>query len=137
MSREAVDWRKLGPKLEDLSTPYVCGVCGEGGCKLWRSPGFNDGSPLRCVRCACESTGVDVAEIDRYGTRKDEIVPGDDLTVDTIGHYVPAIPFDDGSRYRSYTNVPAEELVWWSMLPTCPRVIDAEYVVVPEQRQLA
>lgn len=88
-----------------FSDSYVCSECCISGVKLWR--GYCHADTLLCALCA--------AAADKEG-RFSGVFPWDG---DTIGWYVPAVPYpDEDSNFYGYTSVPNEGVIAWYSLRT-------------------
>lgn len=81
---------------------YRCTMCGISGVRLYReSHTLADQVKLRCRACACNELGR-------------EPTPGPEHS---FGHFVAAVPTEDGETFWGYTSVPDAGVRWWDSLP--------------------
>lgn len=116
---------------------YHCSKCPAFGVKLWRQYQTSaDSIELLCATCAVtdqKKTG----RVSNFGRLRRDDDDDDHVDSDQIGWLVPAIPVETEEKpdtilnrvlsaikkeatfdYCGYTSVPAEGVVWWSLLPT-------------------
>lgn len=90
---------------------YICGNCGVGGVKLWRTLAFCASQvELRCVKC------MDCGEVDSEGYFLGDFKT-DQCTMKKLGSMLPAVPTEEEDTYWGYTSVPPDGVKWWRRLP--------------------
>ncbi len=100
--------------LDDI--PYVCGDCGAGGVKLWRSYSmFLRPGAYKCADCTAVYREADISTQHPDGWLLDK----DDRKTYIIGDWwVPAVQsLDDPEVIWGYTSIPTEDLVVWETMP--------------------
>jgi len=104
----------------DYSSPtvppeYRCSVCGAIHVKLWRE--YQAPKPrLLCASCALADQDRAIDGIDDAGEHT--TISG--VKTNSIGWFVPAVPFENKEGFWGKTAIPERGSVWWKALPTRP-----------------
>ena len=83
---------------------------------MWRRyQTFLEHQKLFCIDCAGKNQNHDVSKTNELGMTPDKTYSN--MSSDTIGWLVPAVPTIDNETYWGYSSVPDDGVKWWKALP--------------------